>query len=333
MSTLIAVRPMPVIAPVLFLGVWLTLAISGQSWFHDPADNTCRYVGTSQWHTLVGQAMLATDGKRPVAAERYFRAALKSIEGDDRQLERYATTEESLANLLNGQGRFGEEQALLQHALRTRVSLNGKEEFYTRNCMDRLAYSYCIEAKYAEALSVYETTLTGHRISSGMQLSSISSEGDRDIIRHLLNLAFLYTEAAQYAKADLILKHCLPIVKAFDSEGDMFACGLGTQGELFRRQGKYAEAEPPLKRALNIHEYWTAINDGRRPSKRCVFANIAFTQDNLGQLYQSEGRLDKAKDYYTAALNTATEYLGPNSPQATEYRRHCASLPKTVRGS
>src|ERR1019366_18114 len=105
---------------------------------------------------------------------------------------------------------------LLKHALRVRVSLKGKEHPSTLDCMDCLAYNYSSQGKDAEALSVYETTLTRQRISCAMKLSSISSDDDVDMVRTLLNLASLYTTAGQYAKADVILKHCLPMVEAFD---------------------------------------------------------------------------------------------------------------------
>ena len=82
------------------------------------------------------------------------------------------------------------------------------------------------------------------------------------------------------------------------------AASLNNLAEIYRKQGKYAQAEPLYKRSLAIME--KALGP-EHPS-------VATSLNNLALLYQAQGKYAEAEPLYKRALAIVEKALGPEHP-------------------
>jgi tetratricopeptide (TPR) repeat protein len=76
-----------------------------------------------------------------------------------------------------------------------------------------------------------------------------------DVATSLNNLAALYHNQGQYAKAEPLYQRALAIrEKALGAEHPKVATSLNNLAALYHNQGQYAKAEPLYQRALAIYE-------------------------------------------------------------------------------
>ncbi len=94
------------------------------------------------------------------------------------------------------------------------------------------------------------------------------------------------------------------------------AYSLNRLAELYRRQGKYAEAEPFYLRALHIREQ--ALGS-EHPDTAEVIYDFALLRD-------AQGNRDEAKSLYTRALAIREQALSKHHPKTTEARKHLITL-------
>jgi tetratricopeptide (TPR) repeat protein len=80
---------------------------------------------------------------------------------------------------------------------------------------------------------------------------------------------------------------------------------LNNLADLYRAQGRYAEAEPLYKRSLAIRE--TALGPGH--------PDVATSLNNLADLYRAQGRYAEAEPLYKRALAIREKALGPDHPE------------------
>ncbi len=85
---------------------------------------------------------------------------------------------------------------------------------------------------------------------------------------------------------------------------------------LYRNQGRYANAQPLLKRALAIHE--KALGPGH-PS-------VATSLNNLADLYERQGRYADAEPLYKRALVIRGQTFGPDHPDVATSLNNLALL-------
>jgi tetratricopeptide (TPR) repeat protein len=78
------------------------------------------------------------------------------------------------------------------------------------------------------------------------------------------------------------------------------------------REGKYAEAEPPYKRALDIDEQALGSDHPR----------VATDLNNLAQLYNKQGKYSEAGPLYRRALDIRELALGPDHPDVAPVAKH-----------
>ncbi len=88
---------------------------------------------------------------------------------------------------------------------------------------------------------------------------------------------------------------------------------LNNLAELYRAQGRYAEAEPLYRRALAI------VEKALGPEHPHVAANL----NNLAGLYQAQGHYAEAEPLYQRSLAIYEKALGPE--RACQGRRRRAS--------
>jgi tetratricopeptide (TPR) repeat protein len=82
------------------------------------------------------------------------------------------------------------------------------------------------------------------------------------------------------------------------------ATSLNNLAGLYRAQGRYDEAEPLYRQALELSR---ELLGERHP-------DVATSLNNLAYLYQSQGRYDEAEPLYRQALELSRELLGSAIP-------------------
>ena len=100
------------------------------------------------------------------------------------------------------------------------------------------------------------------------------------------------------------------------SEHPDVASYLNNLAWLYSNQGKYQEAEPLFKRALEIKE---KVLGSEHP-------DVAKSLNNLAGLYSNQSEYLKAKPLYIKAIHIAEKTLGPNHPNVLKYLENCANL-------
>ena len=92
--------------------------------------------------------------------------------------------------------------------------------------------------------------------------------------------------------------------KTLGPEHPHVAACLHNLAELYKAQGRYAEAKPLCQRALAIYE--KALG-AEHPS-------VAISLNYLADLYYAQGRYDEAEPLYRRALAIKEKGLGPEQP-------------------
>ena len=96
---------------------------------------------------------------------------------------------------------------------------------------------------------------------------------------------------------------------------------LNNLGLSLVRAGKYAEAEPPIRRALAIYEKTRGGDDSR----------IATAASNLANLLRIEGNYADAESLYKRALEIDEKVLGPDHPKVAVDLNNLAGLLEEAR--
>ena len=131
-------------------------------------------------------------------------------------------------------------------------------------------------------------------------------------------------QQADYAEAEKQLEAALTEAEAFGPDDVRLATSLNNLAELYRIQGKYAEAEPLNKRSLVIDE--KALGP-EHPA-------VATSLNNLALIYDAQGRYGEAEPLYKRALAIWEKALGPEHPDvATSLENYADLLRKTGRVS
>ncbi len=126
-----------------------------------------------------------------------------------------------------------------------------------------------------------------------------------------------------YLEAERQLKAALKEAEGFGPQAPRLATSLNNLAELYRAQGKYAEAEPLHKRALAISE--KALGPEH--------PHVATSLNNLAALYNAQGKYAEAEPLYKRSLAIFEKALGPEHPHvATALENYALLLRKTGRG-
>src|SRR5438477_3775888 len=96
----------------------------------------------------------------------------------------------------------------------------------------------------------------------------------------------------------------------------ILAATLNNQAELYKEEGRYADAEPLYKRLLAINE---KAHGPDHPS-------VALALNDLAELYKEEGRYADAEPLYKRAMATWKKALGPDHPDVAQSLNNLADL-------
>ena len=123
-----------------------------------------------------------------------------------------------------------------------------------------------------------------------------------DTATSLNNLAELYQDMGEYAKAEPLLQEALRIrQKVLGSEHPDTATSLNNLAELYRVFGEYAKAEPLYQEGLRIRQ---KVFGPENP-------DTTISLNNLALLYQNMGEYAKAEPLYQEALRIRQKVFGP----------------------
>lgn len=150
-----------------------------------------------------------------------------------------------------------------------------------------------------------------------LELSEALGPDHPDTATALHNLAALYDEIGNYAKAEPLYQRALKIrEKALGPDHPDTATVLNNLGGLYREMDDYAKAESLLQRALKIRE--KALGPDH--------PDTAMTLMFLAELYRKIGNYAKAEPLYQQALKTEEDTLGPDHPNTTTALNNLATL-------
>ncbi len=122
-----------------------------------------------------------------------------------------------------------------------------------------------------------------------------------------------------YAEAIRRFEVALKEAKAFGEEDPRFADALNNLAELYKAQGRYAEAEPLYKRSLVILKKVLGPEHPR----------VALGLNNLAGLYESQGRYAEAEPLYKRSLVIGEKTLSPEHPNVAATLNNLAALYQT----
>ena len=115
---------------------------------------------------------------------------------------------------------------------------------------------------------------------------------------------------------------CLFAADRLEAQGSAVSTLRGLDAETLLQQGKPAEAEPLMKRALAIWEGLVGPNDVR----------VAGTLSNLAKIYKTEGKYAEAEPLLKRSLAILENTRGPKSPElATDLESYADLLRKMGR--
>ena len=125
-------------------------------------------------------------------------------------------------------------------------------------------------------------------------------------------------ERSLFAETTVLIPHLQAVVQLSETseqETDV-ALDLSWLAELYRAQGRYAEAEPRYTRALEI----------RARQLGADHPDVATSLNNLAGLYRAQGRYAEAEPRYTRALEIYERQLGADHPAVATSLNNLAAL-------
>jgi tetratricopeptide (TPR) repeat protein len=121
------------------------------------------------------------------------------------------------------------------------------------------------------------------------------------------NAAFPDPEYANWPLCEALLPHAAAAARLVDEwnfESAQSAGLLNQLGVYKKKRGRYAEAEPLLRRSVSIFEKVLGFNHWR----------VGTSLNNLAQLHFSQGRYEEAEPLYHRVLSITENALGPDHP-------------------
>jgi tetratricopeptide (TPR) repeat protein/CHAT domain-containing protein len=153
-------------------------------------------------------------------------------------------------------------------------------------------------------------------------VGELLGENHPDYAANLNNLAGLYLDIGDYAKAQPLFRRALDINKRVLGENHPnYADSLNNLAALYLHIGDYAKTESLYRQALEIRK--RALGEDHR--------DYAQSLNNLAGLYQAMGDYAKAKPLFRQALEIRRRALGENDPKYADSLNNLAGLYMTMR--
>jgi CHAT domain-containing protein/tetratricopeptide (TPR) repeat protein len=254
-------------------------------------------------------ASLYMDLGRHADAESLFKRSLaidEKVRGVDDP--KVGSRLNNLAVLYLAQGRTAEAEQLMKRALDLAEGKLIPDNKTLSTRLANLAGLYRNQGRYAEAEALYKRAL---KIDETAYDPEYPILGDLKILAQLF-LAVGKSVIGRYADIDP-----LPTNEgALGPNHPAIGLHLNGLGLLYQDQGRYAEAEAQMKRALDIVE--KALGPDH--------PDVATAVGNLAGLYFLQGRFAKAEPMMKRGLGIAEKAFGPDHPIVGNHLSHLAEL-------
>jgi len=173
---------------------------------------------------------------------------------------------------------------------------------------DKLSYLLYYLGRYPEAIDFGQLALNRYQALLG--------ENDYSTIAASNNLALLYLRSGHLTETETLLEKTLSILKQRFNDTPAMATVLSNLAELYREQGKYAQAEPLHQQSLAIRE--KALGKDH--------PDFAGSLNNLALLHQELGNYVAAEPLYQQSLVIWEATLGKSHPDVAIGLNNLAGL-------
>lgn len=231
----------------------------------------------------------------------------------------YATALGNLGYVLVFEGHFEQGEAMVRRAAAILREVLGENHPDYGQALDDLGVLHRDRGDYpralpllTEAVAVYRRAVRGERTGSGLTARTGAHAG-----RCLTNLAHLYKDTGEYAKAESRYQEALALTKElFGEKHPDYATSLNNLATLYHDMGRYTQAEQVYQHALALRE---EVN-GKKHER------YATSLNNLGSLYDDLGQFARAEACYLEATAIRKAALGEKHPDYATSLNNLAML-------
>jgi tetratricopeptide (TPR) repeat protein len=203
----------------------------------------------------------------------------------------------SLATVLERQGRFAQAEPLYSQVLELRRRVLGIEHPRTLKTMYSLAATYGGQGNYGAAEALYTRLVDVQQRVLGQE--------HRDTLASLGNLAAVYHFQHKYAQAERLYVQVQELRRrVLGEEHPLTLSNMTNLAELYGDIGKYAQAEPLYSQVLSIQR--RVLGQEHR--------STIYTLISLAGLYRGQGQFAQAGTRYAEALEAGRRGPGPEHP-------------------
>ena len=242
-----------------------------------------------------------------------------------------------------------------ERALELAPGVFGPEDINTAAILNNLAILYEAMGQYAKAEPLYQRSLKIRESKLGPDHPDVAAEPEQpgESVRghgpirqggtalpaepqdprgpssgriiptwptSLNNLANLYKDMGQYAKAEPLYQRSLKIRESkLGPDHPDVATSLNNLAALYADMGQYAKAEPLYQRSLKISESKLGPDH----------PDVATSLNNLASLYKDMGQYAKAEPLYQRSLKISESKLGPDHPDVATSLNNLAICTRT----
>ncbi|MEO6194337.1 MAG: serine/threonine-protein kinase, partial [Thermoanaerobaculia bacterium] len=291
-------------------------------------------------------------GETVTAREMLDRGVQKIDHGLETQPELRADLMDTMGRVYRSLGLYTPARKLLDGALRLNRQTLGNDDLLVAQNLHNLASLLRDMGKEAEAEPLIREAVEIQRKRGATQ--------NIDYAKGLTNLGALLEERGELDQAEALYKESLAIKRELPhiDEQDI-ATSLNNLGKIYETKGNYAAAEPNYKESLAIRlklaegrpstelatglsSFASFLEDRKDLAGAEVFyrktlemrrklysgphSKIARTLNNLGYVFQREGKATDAERCYREALSIADKTPDFNQPERAIYLRNFASL-------
>ncbi len=217
---------------------------------------------------------------------------------------------ETMGTVYRDLGLYPQAQSMLEKALQLKRHVYGKDDLTVAETLHYLGIVYEDQGKYEEAASLFKESLDIR--------SRKLNPDDPEVARSLNSLAIVYYDQGKYDQSEPLLRRSLALKeKAQASDPEDIVNTLINLSIVTRSQHKYQESETISKRALALTEKKLGKE---RPDMLATLLN------NMGSLYEDQGRRTEAEPLYQRSLAIWEKMLGPDHPDVGIALHNLANL-------
>jgi len=299
---------------------------------------------------IVQAGIFQGEGKYQEAEELYLKGIKLFEEKGETQSNNYITANLNLASLYYAQENYNKALPLYETALKAAEQSGGTNSKIYAIAANGLALEYEALLRFEEAAQLYETSL--------QILESKGENNSPEYAKMLNDVAGFYRKTSQYEKAENLYKDARKLRESLEgNESNVYAETVMDMALLYYEQRKYQEALPLAEEALQIRKnlgnahplyaislYNTAniltatknYNNAEEYYKQAlaIQQNVfgveslesSASLNNLGELYEKQGRYIEAENAYLQALEIRKKYNENNKANYIRTLENLANL-------